>query len=492
MRRAHCGWLIGPLAAGLMLACATYRLDAPTPAKRAPDLPPLVSHLTVPVTISADSLTNEFNRRFSEREGEDGVFFRREIRLPMRGATAQFGLKRGGPATVSVENQQLTYRVPLAVEQGQFVIEQCGRILGCRKTQGQFGGAALITGVTQITITEEWLLTSKTHLELAWQEGPWVELQGADTTRVELREILDLLARERIAEALRRAATRIDARISRVDFRKRIDTAWQRIQQPIQILKDPPLWLVVSPLSAGIGAPQIDGEQVRFDATITATMRVQTGQNIPATVLVPLPDNRGWLEAGGTHIQVPLMLEYAYLNQLLKERLAGKTLTFKSGVLVTIGDMQVSAHGNLMKIAVQFQAENIPPFLTPASGVLLLVGQPVYDQIAGRVTVEDFDFELHTSDSLHQAADWLLHDYFVQRVQERLVFDVGSRLASFQDKLKAQLSKFPLGKGVTVTLPALDFVPTAELVVHDTDLLVTLSINGEAKVYVEFSQLETK
>ncbi len=491
MRYMRSGWLIAPLAA-LVLGCATHTLDAPTAAKRVADLPPPVSHLTVPVMISTESLTNEFNRRFSEREGEDGVFFRREIRLPIRGATAQFGLKRSGPATVSVENQQLTYRIPLGVEQGQFVIEQCGRVLGCRKTQGQFGGAALVTGVTQITVNEEWLLTSNTRLELAWQEGPWVELQGADNSRIELREIFDLLARERITEALQRAAARIDSRISRLDFRKHVDVAWQRIQQPLQILKDPPLWLIVSPISAGLGVPQVDGEEIRFDPTIAATIRVQAADNRPASTLVPLPNNGGQQDTGPAHIQVPVVLEYTYLNQLVRERLAQKTLAFKNGVLVTIRDLQVSAHGNLVKIAVQFQAENIPPFLSATSGVLLLIGRPVYDQASGRVSVEDFDFELQTNDSLHQAADWLLHDHFVQRVQERLVFDVGSRLASFQDQLKNQMANVPIGRRMTISLGALEFVPSAELVVHDTDLFLMLGVTGVAKIQLDLDRMEPR
>jgi hypothetical protein len=54
------------------------------------------------------------------------------------------------------------------------------------------------------------------------------------------------------------------------------------------------------------------------------------------------------------------------------------------------------------------------------SGTVYLSGRLVLDSVSYRLSVQDFDYELATKDHLQQVADWLVHDTFVQRVQERL------------------------------------------------------------------------
>jgi len=473
--------------------CAPLVIVSPEPASEAfsAEPTPAISYLTLPVTVSSASLATELDRRLSDQPGEDGIFFTENARTRIRGAKVQFGVHRSGPASVSAVDGQLTYRVPLAINSGMYDWYRCVPILGCRSTQGEFGGAGAISGKTDVVINEDWKLVSKTRFGFSWVEGPWIDADAhGERERINLHPVIDLFAGWRLRNLLREYAERVDNTLSKFDIRAHLEAAWRRIHQPVQLASNPPIWLSVAPVSLGVGPPRSEGNDLQITPTLVATLRGQVGDKPAEIEPVPaLPKNRRNLESGQIEIQLPVLVEYSYLNGIVRNRVVGRTFEFKNGARATIKDAKVSAAGNRLVAQLDFDADRIPGhFVSAASGTVYLSGRLVLDSGSSRLSVQDFDYELATKEHLHKVADWLVHDTFVQRVQERLVFDLSKAISPVRDRVEKGFAGIELSKGMTLTASVQDWAVDPDPLVGETGISILVRIKGNARVDVEIAQ----
>jgi Domain of unknown function (DUF4403) len=481
------------LATFLCAGCAPMAIVSPEPAPEAffAEPAPAISYLTLPVTVSSASLAAELDRRLSDEPGENGIYFTENARTRIRGAKVQFGVHRSGPSRVSAVDGQLTYRVPLAINRGWYDWYRCVPILGCRSTHGQFGGTGAISGKTDVVIDEDWRLTSKTRFGFSWVDGPWIDTDAhGERERINLHPLIDLFAGWRLRKLLREYAERVDTRLSKFDLRARIEAAWRRIHQPVQLASNPPIWLSVAPVSLGVGPPRSEGHDLQITPTLVAALRGQVGDKPAEIEPVPaLPKNRRNLEADQIEIQLPVLVEYSYLNGVVRDRVVGRTFEFKNGARATIKDAKVSAAGNRLVAQLDFDADRIPGhFVSAASGTVYLSGRLVLDSGSSRLSVQDFDYELATKEHLHKVADWLVHDTFVQRVQERLVFDASSAIGPVRDRVEKGFAGIELSKGMTLTASVQEWAVDPDPVLSEQGISILVKIRGNARVEVVIAQ----
>jgi uncharacterized protein DUF4403 len=475
------------------VGCAPLAILPPEPLSEASSAEPkpAISYVALPLTVSSASLASELDRRLSDQVGDKGIFFAENVRTPIRGAKVQFGVHRSGPASVSAVEGQLTYRVPLAINSGKYDWYRCGRILGCRTARGEFGGAGIVSGKTDVGINEDWKLVSKTRFGFSWVEGPWIDSNAhGEPARIDLHPLIDLLAGWKVRKVLQEYAERVDDRLSKLEIRPYIEAAWRRVHQPVQLASNPPIWLTVAPLSLGVGQPRSEGSDLQFTPTLVATLRGQVGERPSEIEGVPsLPKNLGHSESDQIEIQLPVLVEYKYLNAVLGERVIGRTFTFRNGAQVTIRDARISATGDHLVARVDFDADGIPGRLSSsASGTVYLTGRLVYDNRSCQLSVRDFDYELATKDYLEQVADWLIHDAFVQRMQERLVFDVSRAIRPVRDRAEKGFTGVELLKGMMLTASVQELLVDPDAVVSEKGISILIKIRGSARVDVAIPQ----
>jgi len=477
------------LAITVCLGCAPLAIAPPEPAVEAlsAEPKPAMSYLALPVTVSSASLAAELDRRLSDETGENGIYFTENARTRIRGLKVQFGVHRSGPATVSAVDGQLTYRVPLAVNSGLYDWYRCAPGLGCRNAHGEFGGAGAISGKTDVAINEDWRLTSKTRFGFSWVDGPWIETDAqGEQKRINVHPLIDLFAGWKLRRLLRQYAEKVDSALTKIDVRTHIETAWRRVHQPVRLASNPPIWLSVAPVSLGVGPPRSEGQDLQITPTLVATMRGHVGERPEGIAPAPPPPkNRGDVASGQIEVHLPVLVEYQYLNAVLEDRVKGRTFEFKNGARATIKAAELFAAGSRLAARLDFDADRIPGRLfSTASGTVYLSGRLVLDSGSYRLSVQDFDYELATKDHLQQVADWLVHDTFVQRVQERLVFDASMAIGPVRDRIEKGFPGIELSKGMTLTASVQEWAVDPDPVVGEKGISILIRIKGSARIDV--------
>jgi hypothetical protein len=485
-------WRLG----GLLLwslavtSCASDPILAPRPTREfhpAPLKAP-VSYVAVPVTIRTAILEQELSRRLSDQVGEDGIFFRQHARTPIPGARITFGVHRSGPVSVRVVDGRLVYRVPLSLNSTAVDWYGCNRPFGCKSAHGEFGGSGIVSGETAIHVAEDWRLVSRTRLRFAWLEEPWVHLKTTvDHGRTPLHPLVDLLVRAKIRRLLATYAKRVDNTLERIDLRRFLEPAWRRLHAPLRVAGDPPIWLRVDGAGAGIGPLQGDSGNVLLTPVMVARLRAHVGhQPTGLDTPPPLPRNSGPPGREHSEIQLPIVIEYAYLNALLQDRVTGRTFEFKNGATVTVRDVELFASGGRVVVRVGFEANRIPSRLIPsASGTVYFSGRPAYDKATGQLTVQELDFDVQTQEYLHQAAAWLLQDTFVERVRQRLVFDVSKKVSPLLAKFETSFSTYTLTTGITLISRIHEIALESDPVVGDDAVTIVAIGRGSTLIHVD-------
>ena len=154
---------------------------------------------------------------------------------------------------------------------------------------------------------------------------------------------------------------------------------------------------------------------------------------------------------------------------------------------VTINDVELFAAGNRVVVRVEFDADRIPSRLIPsASGTVYFSGRPAYDKATSQLTVQDFDFDVQTQEYLHKVAAWLLQDTFVERVRQRLVFDVSKKVDPVLAKFEKSFSTYTLAKGIMLTTRIQeDITMEGDPVVSAKSVTIVARGQGSTRLHVD-------
>jgi hypothetical protein len=291
-----------------------------------------------------------------------------------------------------------------------------------------------ITLVSSLKLAPDWKLRANTRV-------PTVA-PASDEARDRCKmTVLNLDLTDKVVGAVQKIlegkADLIDARVSRLDIRSRIDKWWGLLGRPIRVAND--VWLQLRPEAVQVGALRADDDAVIAPVALTARPRLVTGPR-PDSAVPPLPDfTPGMPSAGGLHLLLEAALDYESATRMIARQLVGRRFT-GAGQTVVVRDVRAfAARGGRVALALRLAGD--------VDARVVLAGRPVYDHATGTLRIPDLDYAVADASLLVRGADQVGHDALRDALRERAQFPVAALVDSARARAERAMNR-ELTKGV--------------------------------------------
>jgi len=179
--------------------------------------------------------------------------------------------------------------------------------------------------------------------------------------------------------------------------------------------------------------------------------------------------------ANGFSIQLEAAFPYAALSNVANGYLEGRRFELSEGFIkqhIIIKRCNILSHAD--KIAVQVQ------FSGSFSGTLYFTGIPYYNPALQRIELQNFAYDLNTTNFLLKGAKWLFNKVILEEIQKHTVLDLSAYFTKATNAVHAVLNK-ELTKGVQAE-GALDAIVITGIEPQQSGLLIKSQCSGRLKL----------
>jgi hypothetical protein len=216
-------------------------------------------------------------------------------------------------------------------------------------------------------------------------------------------------------------ANGFNAKLQQVGLRSKLESAWQSLQQPVNVA--PETWLEVNPTELRVSPLTGDAETVRMSLGMSAAPAITIGAQ-PQPTQRPLPDATPAVAGRGFHLAVPVIAQTSELTNQLRRVLkldeGGIRYPPTGKFYVKPDAVELTAYGRQVVVRIHFKGS--------AKGTLYLTGTPTWDGATNTLTVPDLDYTLETRNLLLKLARWTEGERFRDDVRNRLRFNLRSQV----------------------------------------------------------------
>ena len=342
-------------------------------------------------------------------------------------ADVMLRVERRGKPTVKFNKDELRLQVPLKFKAR---IKFRGGVRPNTSSHGRFTVEARL----KLGINPDW--KPNVHVEggYVWDKKPRI---GSGPISVDISEVVG----EQLDKAIGRGAEKLEESLEEdLQLRKKAQKAWRKLQQPKQLSKDGPVWLLVKPESIHLQPLHRDGEDVRMAFALAARLHTLLGELPAQGEEIPLPNLSPSLPAGdGFVIDIPVSAGYAPLEKLLMKKAAGRRIDLSGGELQVTDTSVYGSNGRLV-IGAGFTA-SVPWRLLDTQGRVWVMGRPEYDPVSESLVVRDLDFTRRVNNPLVWTASWVLQDRLRSALRQRSVFPLHEEIAEARADLLEEIQE---------------------------------------------------
>jgi hypothetical protein len=192
-----------------------------------------------------------------------------------------------------------------------------------------------------------------------------------------------------------------------------------------------------------------------------------------------IPNLNTFSKMQGFSIFLDAVLNYDSLGSILNKQVAGKKFDFKQGFIkkkFIIDECRIYGGGfEKLIIKINFSGTN--------SGVVYLVGKPVYDKDKRMIEVTDIDFDIKSKNVLLGSADWLFDKKITKEISKYARFELGPYIdtakISFNSQLNQEWIKGIRSEGTIRDIKLIGIYPMQQ------HLVIRSNCSGELSVKVE-------
>lgn len=455
----------------------TIKAAAPAqPVAAVPVMERKLSTITVPVSFRVAALEAKLNQELS------GVLYRDE---DLTNDNLAVTVRKTGNLGVRAAGNKIYFTVPLRIfAKGRWQWEACNICPKIDKTESTEFDVVVKTE-SLLSFTEDYRVKTVTTGDFDW---------GATKPTLTVGPLKIGLARF-VEPAMQNQMTRLSGLLDqemqqRLNIRQYVQTAWQQLQQPIQLDKAYDAWLTVtpqairiSPLHAANGDLNLRiGFQAFVQTVLNGKPVVQVNPTLPK--LVTDDDLTDQVQIAMTG-EVP----YTLATKLVKEQVAGKTYRFEAGKQqITVNDAAISGSGTKLVVMLDVNGKaKAGLFTKQLAGKIFLKAIPYYDATTTSIRLREVEYDLETKDQLLKTANWLAKGKFIQQIQQRVTFPVKNQLDQARTLLQQSLDQSAqLHESIALRGTIQSFTPDA---LYLTPTAIKAVVNAQGHLTVQIVKL---
>jgi len=257
-----------------------------------------------------------------------------------------------------------------------------------------------------------------------------------------------------------------------LDFRKIVEKVWLDLQKPQRISRKPvKLWLYSEPTGLNGQLMPKDRDTLSVHVEYRTVLEISPDYQ-PTKKKVPLPKKGKPLHTKANLLAYPkLVLPYEMLSQSIKQELINQRFTYE-GYEIQIRDVNVSHEGQKLKVDVETSGD--------INGTVSALGVPaINDQ--RELVLEDFSYQIDASDDWVKMADWAVHQFAEDYVEDQVKLDTKPFFSGLDELIMDGLAKSKLGDKLAVRIQ-FDKVTSYQIKLTDRALEWVFYLEGESGI----------
>jgi hypothetical protein len=376
-----------------------------------------------------------FNIDFPIHELESGVddllpmvLIDDEIALNQKGDVLYLKVIKKGNLKMALRNNFAHASLPLDVEVA-IKKKVMGITFSNRDTPISFTGK--IETKASALLDSAWNFSLRCEdMNLIWDEEPSLNILGIDIDMSKTMEkALDqneTIILDKLCNAINRS----------LDFRKTLTKIWGDIQKPIRIARNPVyVWLYTIPEALNAELLPMENDTLSIHIEYKADIHITTNENIK-TKYMELPTKGNTLnDQSAILAYIETAVSINTIEKILSDKLVGKAYTYQD-YGATVASIKLSS-----------KKQNVVATVRLSEGMdaeITIQGKPALKKNM-KLTLDDFKYEINSSDNLTSTTDWLTHGMVENYLATQVFIDVAAFFEDLDSLANAGIAKSKLG-----------------------------------------------
>ena len=184
------------------------------------------------------------------------------------------------------------------------------------RIRGQTEARATIEAEARPALRKDWSLDLNFSDSFHWSEAPYLHVLGRE---VDLAPYVE----PRVRTQLARVRSRALAAARKLNLRDKAAAAWIHAFEPMKLADEPPVWLQVTPQSAGFAGVRANDKVLSGSLELSGTALTSIGQQAASVAPTPLPSLGTDVAAPGTFdVILPVRIGYDAIKDRISQAIA--------------------------------------------------------------------------------------------------------------------------------------------------------------------------
>lgn len=442
----------------LFVFCKTAKVtDAPKPPEQYINLveKPMISTLTIPISITTEDLVRSINAKMGGALYEDYSY------ADNNNDGLMLNAYKSQDVTMYLSGNTIKYRIPLKLWMKKKLI------VGEAEAEGNIA----LGMKTTFKINENWSISTQTEVEYhEWIAKPVLKTGLGDLNIEPIANIALNRSKKTLTQSIDQYITQ------QLNLRPYVEAAWTAIQEPVLISDIYKMWTKTTPVAIAMTPLSTEYNTIRAKIAVECYNDVSFGEKPAFRENAILPNLRIIQDAPDEfQMQFATDVPYPEAEKMAKSNMIGQV--FESGKYkVRVEDIQL--WGNNDRLVVNSKLSGA------FNGNIYFLGRPKFNLKKNSIEVADLDFHVDTRNMLHRTASWIFQGTIKKQMAAAMVFPLDENLKELKKSVQGSLAGYEIQPGMLLR-GTVDSISVQNTTLTPTGIRVDLYSKGKVNVDIK-------